>query len=1200
MADTHGFEVIIQSSRNVLVKALKGAWKSAECPDPSGEEGRIPEFKEITAGLLFGDYTVTDGTVHIPQDELDAQFAPDVSGVEIIMGLETQIQIDNPPVPSAELMSFHSILHAKVPVGTLDNGTDVGILLKNLDPLNVWAVLDQGHPLDSQTETLLGEYVHKAYEDGTIQHEISENNISFVIGTCNSYTKVFDDESNINRHITSSFPDPTHLQISLPIYLRLFSFSDMNFHSPMGIETRINIMVPFEKQSNKYIAKFNLVTSSDVTVGTISGAGSDIAGNVNESANYTFDKQYVYDHYFGANLDSLLQSSLQTKGANFANDIGLVEINFPSIDEIQNFIAKQFYNELKARDHVSLWTPTASNNEFQVDNVNVKVFSDSLNIALNDSGSGNLNAISFFIPSGMEFSIATSRQVLDENIQKAIVDNGFDQLPKRYHEDDKDVDLNSINVFVVDGAIRMQGSVTVIDAVLGSIDVDADFTADVGLHWDPNGSLNSDGAQQLKHHQIGEPDVDMGDNPLLWIITLVSFLLGGFIIGIIVIIIIGIIKSIAEKTGSDAVGGQISSSLDSMVAWPPDLSRVGRVTAVFFDPVDISTSGMVISGIFNVISSCETVQVVPAKTESIYSIKAAQLIELKALNVYSQATYFWNPGDGSLTSATKNILHKYANSGIYIAKHGLKVTEPGGAKSRRFAIVKVENVPPIVNAGADLTVNEGDMISLSANFEDVEYADTHESVWNFGDNQALSKGVVQETHNNIKSYGTSKVQHAWCDQGEYFVTCLVIDNNGGIGTDTIKVTVKNVPPVVKSPEKIHAYLCSPITLVADFKDPGWCDTHVATWKFGDCSFERMAIVEETNYAPAAKGTATCSHTYKKCGTFLSKCTVIDDDGGIGISETKVEVVELKNSCFNDGFTYDPNGKVANYWKPLFGNDDIKILNQRKKNEIFFCEKCLVFDGLSSQRIINGGKGITGIYQIIGANIKWEYQFNAMYQLVNGNSAKIKLGIDPAGGTDPNSTGILWSSGLNKGEWSNITARAVSKADKITVFLCLETEDSETADCCFDCVELIAMQNTKCDDPEKPAKPQRKCVEFRDIDLKTSLPPEYTQNRVKFTAVDNKANRIAGNFPQNNNNCLEIRHGMLIEFPETAKDVSIEFSYSKDLKIVATARDSKGNTLFKQAYELNKGKKIIHFDAENIKNIHIFTEGRGAIAKICFI
>lgn len=1221
MANTQGFEVIIQASKQVLVKALKGAWKSEDCPDQSDNEGRIPEFMDIPAGLTVGGFDIVDGQVQIPQQELDAEFAADVNGTELIFGLNTQLEIGNPPVPSAQLLGFHVVLHAKTPIGTLPDSQDVGVLLKDITRPNVWAVLDQGHPLDPIIDELLREYVHKSYEDEVIPHLVVENDVSFLPGsTCNTSTQIFDDESNINRQILTSFPDPNTLQISIPIYLRLFAFvpnpiGPITIASPMGIETRIIINAPFVKSSDKYEARFGDVALANVTIGPISGPGSDIAGNPNEANNYNTNKTTLNN--FGQDLDALLSSQLKAKGVEFAHDLGNQEVEIPSTAEIETLVADLFFTELTSRNHFSIWTPTASNEEFQVDSVEVKVVSNSLNIALNNTGSGNANAITNFIPGGMEFSIAMSKQSLEDKIQQAVVEKGFNNFPVRFKEDGKDVDLNSLNISVVNFAIRLEGTVTVIDAVLGSIDVDASFRTDVGLHWDPSGSLDSNGFQKLEHHIIGDPEVDVDEGIAFWIIAIIlaviSFGVGGVLIGVITIIIILVVKAIIENIGSDSLVDGVTGAIDGITAWPPNLSKIGRVKAIFFDPVDISTTGLVISGTFEVISSCESTQVVPAKTAGAYTTSAAQTTQLKALNIYNKANYFWNPGDGSGQQALQLINHIYDNSGIYTAKHGVKVTEPGGAKSRHFALVNVKNVPPVVNAGKDLIVNEGEVVTLVGHFEDVEYLDTHESIWNFGDNQPPKKGFIEETNNKPKAVGVTKVEHAWCDQGEYYVSLQVIDNNGGVGTDTIKVSVKNVPPEVTSPEKIFAYPCSPITLVGNFIDPGWCDTHTATWRFGDCSFTKMAKVEETNTAPAAKGTATASHTYKKCSSYYAECTVIDDDGGVGVSHTVVEVIELKNAHFNDGFTYSPVGKVANFWHPFitYSNDsDIGVgplgasINQtaavsdRLQGERYICEKCLVFDGLSSQRIITDRSLFSGIYQSLGTNPKWEYQIGVMYQLDN-SEAVAKLGIDPTGGTDPDSANVEWSEGSNQNAWSHLLQRVKAKADSITVFLGVESTSGKPADCCFDVVELVATQNTKCTPLDEPIPTTRTCVDFKDVRQREDLPSQWIHGGIKFTTVDKQANRIIDIFPPDHIPSLQIRRGMFIEFTEPVQDVTMEFSYFGELFVGFLASDPDGKTLLNDQVILKDGKTTVNINSGDIQRIQLYVQGEGALSKICF-
>lgn len=1209
MADTHGFELIIQTAKSVVEKALKGAWKSSDCPDQTDNTGRIPEFMDIPSGGDIGGYTIIDGQLQIPQDELGAEFATDINGVELILGMQVQIEIGNPPVPSAQLLDFHAIVHAKAAIGTLPDSQDVGILLKDILRSNVWADLDQGHPLDDSIAELLQDYVHEAYENEEIPHLISESNISLVLGeTMTATIQVFDDESNIDRQIITSFPNPNTLEVSIPIYLRMYSFAPntLNLDSPMGIETRININVPFERLSDKYIAKFEDVASSDVSIGGIAGVGADISGNPDEATNYENNKASLL--VFGQNLDALIGVELQNKGVQFANDLGNREVEIPSQTEIEEKIADIFFDELVSRDYLAIWSPSASSDEFEVDSVDVKVFSDSLNIALNDTGSADVDAITYFIPADMEFSIAMSKASLEDKIDASLKDSGFDSLPKRFEEDGKDVDLNSLSVSVIDNAIRLQGTVTVIDAVLGSIDVDASFRTDIGLHWTPNGELNISGFQAMDHHMIGDPDVDVDKGIAFWIIAIIlaviSFGFGGVLIGVISIIVILIVKSIVENIGSDSLVDGVTGAIDGITAWPPELSNIGRVKAIFFDPIDISTTGLVISGQMEIISSCESTQVVPATTAGKYTVNAVQNVQLKALQFYNKANFFWNAGDGGTDQLFRDINHSYDLSGIYLAKHGVEVTEYGGANSRHFAIVRVKNVPPVVSIIPEITVNEGEVVTLEAYFEDVEYADTHWSLWRFGDNHAPKRGFVEESNKKPKAIGVTKVEHAWCDNGTYHVGVQVIDNNGGVGTASMTVHVKNVVPSVKTPEKIYAYPCSPITLVSHFTDPGWCDTHTGTWRFGDCSETKMAVIEETHNAPAGKGTATASHTYKKCSTYHAESVIIDDDGGIGKSQTIVEVVTLKNAAFNDGFSYHQAGKIANFWMPFKATNvksEIALYRSHVSvsEELFFCEKCYVYDGLSSQKIRTSKNNFIGVYQHLGANIGWIYQVEMLYMLQE-HMGVTRLGIDPYGETDPNSSNIVWAAGKIDKKWSHVLQRTCAKANRITIFLGVEALSEMEIESCFDMVNVTAMQNLQCDALIEKPKKEKTCIDFKAVNPQSVDTYNWKYKRIYFIAMGKEMLRLVQNFPPDQVQSLYIPQGIILEFDNPVSGLVLDFRYYKKLYVKTMALDEKGNPLSTNQKELITPNTTFYVTGTKIKRLQIYIRGEGALAGLCFL
>lgn len=96
------------------------------------------------------------------------------------------------------------------------------------------------------------------------------------------------------------------------------------------------------------------------------------------------------------------------------------------------------------------------------------------------------------------------------------------------------------------------------------------------------------------------------------------------------------------------------------------------------------------------------------------------------------------------------------------------------------AVVTVNNVVPSVGAGADQTVNEDEVVFFSSSFSDPGVDDTHTFTWDFGN------GTIQP--------GTLTPTKVYPNPGVYTVTLTVTDDDGGIGIDTLIVTVLDITP----------------------------------------------------------------------------------------------------------------------------------------------------------------------------------------------------------------------------------------------------------------------------------------------------------------------------------------------------------------------------------------------------------------------
>jgi len=141
----------------------------------------------------------------------------------------------------------------------------------------------------------------------------------------------------------------------------------------------------------------------------------------------------------------------------------------------------------------------------------------------------------------------------------------------------------------------------------------------------------------------------------------------------------------------------------------------------------------------------------------------------------------WSFGDGNI-SQEQNPTHTYGDNGLY--QVSLTVTTENGYQVAGWQNIIIENVPPVVEAGPDQTVSEGDSVSIAANSSDPGWLDTHTITWDFGDNTTAS--------------GNLNTSHVYADNGVYTVNVSVTDDDGGTGTDTLIVTVNNVAPVVNA------------------------------------------------------------------------------------------------------------------------------------------------------------------------------------------------------------------------------------------------------------------------------------------------------------------------------------------------------------------------------------------------------------------
>ncbi|HVG10275.1 MAG TPA: Calx-beta domain-containing protein [Thermoanaerobaculia bacterium] len=151
----------------------------------------------------------------------------------------------------------------------------------------------------------------------------------------------------------------------------------------------------------------------------------------------------------------------------------------------------------------------------------------------------------------------------------------------------------------------------------------------------------------------------------------------------------------------------------------------------------------------------------------------------------SIVSYLWDlDADGAYDDATGvTVTRTYADEVSFTV--AVKVTDNSGETATDTAPVTVRNAAPVAAAGADRKVVRGVVLPLTATFTDAGTGDTQTATIDWGDGTPVQAGVVTKTSTPWKVTGS----HAYAADGVYTAAVCVADNDGGLGCDSILVTV---------------------------------------------------------------------------------------------------------------------------------------------------------------------------------------------------------------------------------------------------------------------------------------------------------------------------------------------------------------------------------------------------------------------------
>jgi VCBS repeat-containing protein len=262
--------------------------------------------------------------------------------------------------------------------------------------------------------------------------------------------------------------------------------------------------------------------------------------------------------------------------------------------------------------------------------------------------------------------------------------------------------------------------------------------------------------------------------------------------------------------------------------------------------------------------------------------------------------------------STFSVTHQYVDdnptgtvSDVYSI--GLFLSDSAGTSASTSTSTTVVNVAPSVNTGTNATIDEGVVFTRTGSFTDPGSMDTWTATVNYGD----GSGTQALTLNPDKTFSLS---HVFGDNGTYSVTVRVQDDDLGIGSSVLTVSVQNVPPTVVLSSGAQSTQYSdpiqPVTVTAS-DVPADQLAAVTSFSFNGGTFV-SGLPQGLTFSSAGNRVWTLAGKANVApGSYVVKISVSDDDGASSSGDFTLSVTPEDATATYSGALFVSTPSITN-------------------------------------------------------------------------------------------------------------------------------------------------------------------------------------------------------------------------------------------------------------------------------------------------